>query len=152
MKLAFLCSEYPAISHTFVLREIAALRRLGLEIATFSLRRTPEEKLLSERDREAAATTFAILPPRWGRLLATHLWLALRAPHAYFGTLAHALSLAPPGPKPWMEKRLSLAVLTPSDVPGRARSGEFVTGGPRKLGPAAPEFCPCGATGPRRRL
>lgn len=97
MKLAFLCSEYPAISHTFVLREIAALRRLGIEIATFSLRRTPEEKLLSERDREAAATTFAILPPRWGRLLATHLGLALRAPRAYFGTLAHALSLAPPG-------------------------------------------------------
>ncbi len=97
MKLAFLCSEYPAISHTFVLREIAALRRLGLEIETFSLRRTPAEKLLSERDREAAATTFAILPPSWGRLLATHLGLALRSPRAYFGTLAHALSLAPPG-------------------------------------------------------
>jgi colanic acid/amylovoran biosynthesis glycosyltransferase len=97
VKLAFVCSEYPAISHTFVLREIEALRRLGISIATFSLRRTPAEKLLSERDREAAATTVAILPPRWGRLLATHLGLALRAPRAYFGTLAHALGLAPPG-------------------------------------------------------
>ncbi|MGN6558851.1 MAG: colanic acid biosynthesis glycosyltransferase WcaL, partial [Solirubrobacterales bacterium] len=65
MKLAFVCSEYPAISHTFVLREIEALRRLGASITTFSLRRTPAEKLLSERDREAAATTVAILPPRW---------------------------------------------------------------------------------------
>jgi glycosyltransferase involved in cell wall biosynthesis len=97
VKLAFVCSEYPAISHTFVLREIEALRRLGISIATFSLRRTPPEKLLSERDREAAATTVAILPPRWGELLATHFGLALRAPRAYFGTLARALGLAPPG-------------------------------------------------------
>ncbi|HET9153546.1 MAG TPA: glycosyltransferase family 4 protein [Solirubrobacterales bacterium] len=97
MKLAYVCSEYPAISHTFVLREIEALRELGAEIATFSLRRTPEEKLLSERDRRAAATTVSILPPRWGRLLRAHLGAALRSPRAYFATLAYALGLAPPG-------------------------------------------------------
>jgi glycosyltransferase involved in cell wall biosynthesis len=97
MKLAYVCSEYPAISHTFVLREIEALRELGASITTFSLRRTPEEKLLSERDRRAAATTVAILPPRWGRLLRAHLGAALRSPRAYFGTLRYALGLAPPG-------------------------------------------------------
>jgi colanic acid/amylovoran biosynthesis glycosyltransferase len=97
VKLAFVCSEYPAISHTFVLREIEALRGLGASITTFSLRRTPEEKLLSSRDREAAATTVAILPPRWGRLLRTHLRALLGSPRAYFGTLLYALRLAPPG-------------------------------------------------------
>jgi glycosyltransferase involved in cell wall biosynthesis len=97
VKLAYVCSEYPAISHTFVLREIEALRELGLEIDTFSLRRTPDEKLLSERDRRVAASTVAILPPRWGRLLRAHLGAALRAPRAYFATLAYALGLAPPG-------------------------------------------------------
>jgi colanic acid/amylovoran biosynthesis glycosyltransferase len=97
MKLAYVCSEYPAISHTFVLREIEALRELGASIVTFSLRRTPEEKLLSERDRRAAATTVAILPPRWGRLVRAHLGAALRSPRAYFGTLLFALGLAPPG-------------------------------------------------------
>ena len=32
MKIAYLCSEYPAISHTFILREVEALRRRGSEI------------------------------------------------------------------------------------------------------------------------
>jgi colanic acid/amylovoran biosynthesis glycosyltransferase len=97
VKLAFLCSEYPAISHTFVLREIEALRRLGASITTFSIRRTAAEKLLSERDRAAAETTFAILPPRWGRLALSHLRFAVRSPSAYLSTLSFALGLAPPG-------------------------------------------------------
>jgi glycosyltransferase involved in cell wall biosynthesis len=97
VKLAFLCSEYPAISHTFVLREIEALRRLGASITTFSIRRTAAEKLLSERDHAAAETTVAILPPRWGWLLLAHLRLLLLAPAAYLSTLSYALCLAPPG-------------------------------------------------------
>jgi len=97
MKLAYLTSAYPAISHTFILREVEALRRRGLDITTFSIRRAPAEQILSEADRAAAATTVSILPPRWGRLLATHLSLLLRAPRAYFSTLRAALSLAPPG-------------------------------------------------------
>lgn len=97
MKLAYLCSEYPAISHTFVLREVEALRRLGAAITTFSIRRTPPERLLSPADRAAAGATVAILPPSWPRFLRTHLGLALRAPGAYLSTLALALRLAPPG-------------------------------------------------------
>jgi len=97
VKLAYLCSEYPAISHTFVLREVEALRRLGAAITTFSIRRTPAERLLSDADRAAAETTVAILPPSWPGLLGAHLGLALRAPRAYLSTLALALRLAPPG-------------------------------------------------------
>lgn len=97
MKLAYLCSEYPAISHTFVLREVEALRRLGAAITTFSIRRTPSERQLSPADRAAAETTVAILPPSWPRFLRAHLGLALRAPGAYVSTLALALRLAPPG-------------------------------------------------------
>lgn len=36
--IAYLTSEYPAISHTFIRREIAALRRQGLTIQPFSVR------------------------------------------------------------------------------------------------------------------
>jgi glycosyltransferase involved in cell wall biosynthesis len=99
VRLAFLCSEYPAISHTFVLREIEALREAGVEIDTFSIRATPEAKLLSERDRRAAADTFAILPARPGRVLGAHLRVALRSPRAYARSLRWSLGLAPPGPR-----------------------------------------------------
>jgi colanic acid/amylovoran biosynthesis glycosyltransferase len=97
MKIAYLCSEYPAISHTFVLREVEALRRLGVSISTFSIRRTHPSRLLAHADRVASQTTFAILPPRWTRLLGAHLRLATRAPGAYVSGLAFALSLAGAG-------------------------------------------------------
>jgi glycosyltransferase involved in cell wall biosynthesis len=94
--IAYFCSAYPAISHTFILREVEALRRLGIKIATFSIRRTPADQLLAETDRAAAATTTAILPFR-RRQLGAHARLLLRAPRAYLSTLREALHLAPPG-------------------------------------------------------
>ncbi len=97
LKLAYLCAQYPAVSHTFVLREVEALRRCGVEVATFSIRRAGAEHLLSRADRAAFESTYAILPPRWGALLAAHLRLICSAPRAYLSTLALALRLAPPG-------------------------------------------------------
>jgi colanic acid/amylovoran biosynthesis glycosyltransferase len=97
VKIAYVCSEYPAISHTFVLREVQALRRRGVEIATFTIRRTDPAKLLSQADRAASASTFAILPPRWRRLLGAHLELAWSAPRTYLATVAGALRHARPG-------------------------------------------------------
>jgi len=96
-KLAYLCSQYPAVSHTFILREVNALRRLGVAIDTFSIHRADTAHLLADADRVAFETTYAILPPRWPRLLGTHLKLVLSAPKAYVSTLVLALRLAPPG-------------------------------------------------------
>lgn len=98
-KIAYLCSIYPAVSHTFVLREVTALRSLGWDISTFSVRRAGPENMLAEADRVAAESTYAILPPRWSQLLTTHVKLALRLPRAYLSTLMLALRLAPPGPR-----------------------------------------------------
>jgi glycosyltransferase involved in cell wall biosynthesis len=97
MKLAYLCSLYPAVSNTFVLREVEALRRRGVEIDTYTIRRAKTDQLLADADRAAYQTTFAILPPRWSRLLGAHLHLACTAPKAYMRTLALALRQAPPG-------------------------------------------------------
>ncbi len=99
VKIAYLCSSYPAVSHTFILREVEALRRLGAAITTFSIHRTDRDQLLAAADRDAFESTVTILPPRWGRLLRAHLRLAIGNPSAYLSTLALAWSLAPAGPR-----------------------------------------------------
>lgn len=98
MKIAYLTSAYPAISHTFILREVEALRRRELEVSTFAIRPTAADQLLSAADRRAAATTVSILPFR-GRQLRAQAHLALRSPAAYAAGLRLALGLAAPGPR-----------------------------------------------------
>jgi glycosyltransferase involved in cell wall biosynthesis len=97
LQVAYVCSQYPAVSHTFVMREVEGLRELGVRVDTFSIHRTPPAQLLTEADRAAFETTCAILPPRWTALMAAHVSLALSAPRAYAATLALALRLASPG-------------------------------------------------------
>lgn len=97
LRIAYLCSLYPAVSHTFVLREIAALRDLGAQIDTFSIHRASDDQLLARADQIAFDSTYAILPARWTTLLRAHLRLAASAPAAYLSTLALALRLASAG-------------------------------------------------------
>ena len=47
MRIAYITGRYPAISHTFITREVRALRRLGLEVDTFTVWATDEGSLLS---------------------------------------------------------------------------------------------------------
>jgi glycosyltransferase involved in cell wall biosynthesis len=95
--LAYLCSRYPAVSHTFVMREVAALRRRGVDVRTFSIRRADTGDLLSPQDRDAYDTTTSILPARWPHLVRAHLRALRTAPAAYAATLRRAVDLAPRG-------------------------------------------------------
>jgi glycosyltransferase involved in cell wall biosynthesis len=88
---------YPAVTHTFVLREVQALRELGADIDTFSVRRAGPDQLLAHADRVAFESTFAILPPDWRVLLTAHLRLAALSLSAYLSTLALAWRMAPAG-------------------------------------------------------
>ncbi|MFN8109904.1 MAG: glycosyltransferase [Thermoleophilia bacterium] len=63
MSVAYITSLYPSLSHSFILREVRALRDLGVDVHTFSVRRTPEEQLIAPEDREEAARTRVLLPP-----------------------------------------------------------------------------------------
>jgi colanic acid/amylovoran biosynthesis glycosyltransferase len=97
LRIAYLCSLYPAISHTFIMREVDALRSLGAEIATFSIHRAGPEHMNGDADRAAAAGTFAILPPRLGKLVGAHARAAFGHPFAYVRTLVRSLRLARSG-------------------------------------------------------
>jgi colanic acid/amylovoran biosynthesis glycosyltransferase len=93
-RLAYLLSIYPAISHTFFLNEIAALRRLGFVIDVASINR-PERAAGPASAIEASElkTTFyikAMSPTRTSLLL---LKIFFRRPQVVFRGLRAALSL-----------------------------------------------------------
>lgn len=97
LRVAYLTGRYPEISHTFVMREIHALRRLGVDVRTFSIWRTDPARLLAASDREEAARTYSLLPARWGDIVAAHAHaLAARRAGAW-RTLMRALRLSRPG-------------------------------------------------------
>ena len=82
------------MSHTFIAREIMALRAIGVELETISIRRTPERLLLSAEHRQAASETFAVLPVSLPRLIGSHLRAFSMRPGRYVKTLGRAIRLS----------------------------------------------------------
>lgn len=96
--VAYLTGEYPKVSHTFIQREVAAVRAAGVEVLTCTVRRAPPKDVLADQQAEAAAT-FCILEAAKNpvRLLGAHARLLARAPRTWLATLALALRTRPPG-------------------------------------------------------
>lgn len=100
MKLAYLTGEYPRASDTFIQREVAALRTLGHDVLTCSIRTTGAEHLVGPEQRAEHKTTFKVLDAckSPARLLRAHLrWM--RHPARYLRTLKLAWDTAPKGIK-----------------------------------------------------
>ena len=95
MRIAYLTSQYPAPSHTFIRREVHALRDRGVDIDTFSIRRPPSSS--APADRKDTDSTWYVLPAKPWRLLASHAWGFSQRPSAYLATLALALRHRVPG-------------------------------------------------------
>ena len=93
MKIAYLVSRYPAVSHTFILREVQALRACGLMIETFSVRRSGVTEVLGLEAQTEAARTRALLPLHLKTLLRALLWAVSTRPRLTCQTLAEALAL-----------------------------------------------------------
>ena len=96
MRVGYIVHTYPALSHAFMGREVAGLRKAGVEVHTLSIHRAGTEHQMSEEDRREAAATDWILPPSPWRLARAHL-RALTHPFAYGKTLRYALQQSPPG-------------------------------------------------------
>lgn len=99
MRIAYLTSQYPATSHTFIRREVSALRALGVDLATFSVRAPAPSELKSERDEAEAAATYTLLGQPLSAFLAAHAGALLRGPLRYARTFALALRHRAPGGK-----------------------------------------------------
>ena len=97
MRLAYLTSQYPATSHTFISREVAALRELGVVVETFSIRAPTQTELNDDALSKEAKGTFTILRQPLTRFLVVQAIVLFTSPSGYFRTLARALGHRPPG-------------------------------------------------------
>ena len=95
--IGYFATEYPSISHTFIRREVTALRRRGLELRTFSVRRPPADAPLGESDRREETQTWYLQPPGILSTAGAHLRELLRGPLRYVHALGIALRNRTPG-------------------------------------------------------
>ena len=90
--VAYLTGLYPKVSHSFIQREVAALRALGVEVLPCSVRRPPASEVHGPEAEAELARTFILLghARKPLRLFGAHLRLVATAP----GNWARALRLA----------------------------------------------------------
>ena len=100
MNIAYLVSQYPAINHTFVMREIRGLRQAGFTIRVISVRRPdrPAEQMTVE-ERSELALTRAILAVKIWRIAILLLTTLLFKPVGFLRGLALAARLGGGNPR-----------------------------------------------------
>ena len=96
MRLAYLCNLYPAVSHSFVRREIEAIERAGHEVHRFS-HRAPRADLRDDADIREAARVEVILRHGVLSLCLATLGLFLTRPAKALKASATAWRLSGPG-------------------------------------------------------
>lgn len=97
-RMAYLVSRYPAVSHTFILREIQRLRALGHTIFTASVN-PPDRSLdaMEPYERQEAKDTFFVKAQGALGALASLLYWIVRSPLAFWQTLRLGLQLGKNG-------------------------------------------------------
>lgn len=85
MRIAYLARLLPCLSETFVVREIAALRRLGLEIKPFSIH--APEAVSNPEIPDLLREVEVLVQPRKPLFWLAHLAFALAFPRRYWGCL-----------------------------------------------------------------
>jgi len=98
--IAYLAGEFPAVSLTFILREVEALRELGMTVTTCSIRSTPPQQHRGPAEKAAAESTYKVLKElrNPGIFLKAQAQF-LRTPGRYFKALKLAFAMRPPGLK-----------------------------------------------------
>ncbi len=95
----YLLSQYPAVTHTYLLREVLELRRLGWNIHVISVR-PPDRPLdtLQPTERDEAAQTYYVKRASVGSVIGTHCKLFLVHPTAWIRGLFYALRMSRQNP------------------------------------------------------
>lgn len=93
MRIAYFVNRYPAISHTFIRREIEALEAHGVTVDRIALRADPVERLVDADDRRELAKTEQLLGGGMSGLLGPLLRAFVGNPIRATGVLLFALGL-----------------------------------------------------------
>lgn len=97
--IAYLTGEYPRATDTFIQREVEALREIGFDVETCSIRHTGPEHLVGPEQEEAQRRTFHVLKSTASLRGLKALFHALKRPGQFFKTLSLAWKTAPKGVK-----------------------------------------------------
>lgn len=97
MRIGYLTNHYPRATDTFIQREVAALRKRGFDIRTFSVRRSGSEHDVSPEVIAEKRQTRYLLPvsPLW--LICANVLAFGRAPLRYLAVLRLAMTTRRPG-------------------------------------------------------
>lgn len=98
VRLAYLCNLYPAVSHSFVRREIEGVENAGHSVVRFTVR-PPASNLRDEADLREAEQTETVLGKGFGRLLLSVMAMALSHPLKTLAAATAAYRLSGPGMK-----------------------------------------------------
>ena len=94
MRLGYLVSQYPAVSHTFVLREVLSLRSRGIDVCMVSVRRCDRPlNSLSADEAQEARRTFSVMGAGYLHALISNARVLSRHPLGYLRGLWYAWSL-----------------------------------------------------------
>lgn len=91
--LGYLCSEFPALSHTFISREIDILEQEGFRIYTASINPVKDLEKMEEGDKRRAQTTYYVKGTPKGRMAAVFLAHIVKLPR-FLNVLSYSLHLA----------------------------------------------------------
>ena len=89
MRIAYVVNQYPAVSHSFIRREILALEERGIDVDRYSIR-PAQDNLADSGDIAEAGKTVSVLRAGGLRLLGTLLGTALRGPLVFLSTFLFA--------------------------------------------------------------
>lgn len=97
--IAYLCSEYPAISHTFIFREIESLRSAGLKVHTATIRQSSNIGVMTPGEQQEAKDTFVVLSRSLPSVFKAHAHCMLKNPAGYLRMATAGLKPVFKGPR-----------------------------------------------------
>lgn len=95
--IGYFTGTYPRATDTFIQREVQGLRARGIDVRTFSVRKSGVEHDVSDEILTEKTNTFYILPVNPVRLLISNIAALFEAPGAFLATLQLAWRTAQPG-------------------------------------------------------